>query len=173
MWPHRWQPTRLPSLGFSRQKHWCGLPFPSPMHESEKWKWSHSVVSDSLRPHGLQPTRLLRPWDFPGKSTGVGCHRLLLLGSIAYTHNCKKCSILVAAVLLFSLWVMSNSLWPHGLWPARLLCPWDFPGKNTGVGFYFFLQGIFLIQELNPCLLLGRQILYCWATWKASILVRG
>ena len=32
---------------------------------------------DSLRPHGLQPTRLLRPWDFPGKSTGVGCHCLL------------------------------------------------------------------------------------------------
>ena len=29
-------------------------------------------MSDSLRPHGLQPTRLLRPWDFPGKSTGVG-----------------------------------------------------------------------------------------------------
>ena len=35
-----------PSLGFSRQ-HWSGLPFPSPMHESEKWKWSRSVVSDS------------------------------------------------------------------------------------------------------------------------------
>ena len=32
---------------------------------------------DSSRPHGLQPTRLLRPWDFPGKSTGVGCHYLL------------------------------------------------------------------------------------------------
>ena len=47
------------------------------MQESEKWKWSHSVVSDSLRPHGPQPTRLLHPWDFPGKSTGVGCHRLL------------------------------------------------------------------------------------------------
>ena len=66
-----------PSLGFSRQEHWSGLPFPSPMHESEKWKWSRSVVSNSSRPHGLQPTRLLRPWDFPGKSTGVGCHRLL------------------------------------------------------------------------------------------------
>ena len=52
------------------------LPFSS-MHESEKWKWSCSVVSDSERPHGLQPTRLLRPWDFPGKSTGVGCHCLL------------------------------------------------------------------------------------------------
>ena len=34
-----------PSLGFSRQEHWSGLPFPSPMHESGKWKWSRSVVS--------------------------------------------------------------------------------------------------------------------------------
>ena len=34
-------------------------------------------MSDSSRPHGLQPTRTLCPWDFPGKSTGVGCHRLL------------------------------------------------------------------------------------------------
>ena len=66
-----------PSLGFSRQEHWSGLPFPSPMHEREKWKWSCSVVSDSSRPHGVQPTRLLRPWDFPGKSTGVGCHCLV------------------------------------------------------------------------------------------------
>ena len=62
-------------LGFSRQEHWSGLPFPSPMHESEKWKWSCSVNSQG--PHGMQPTRLLHPWDFPGKSTGVGCHFLL------------------------------------------------------------------------------------------------
>ena len=34
-------------------------------------------MSDSLQPHGLQPTRLLRPWDSPGKNTGVGCHFLL------------------------------------------------------------------------------------------------
>ena len=68
-----------PSLGFSRQEQWSGLPFPSPFHESRKWKWSRSVVSDSLRPHGLQPTRLLHPWYFPGKSTGLGCHRFLLL----------------------------------------------------------------------------------------------
>ena len=65
------------SLGFSRQEHWSGLPFPSPMHESEKWKGSHSVVSDSSWPRGLQPTRLLCPWEFPGKSTGMGCHCLL------------------------------------------------------------------------------------------------
>ena len=43
----------------------------------EKWKWSHSVVSDSLRFRGLSPTRLLRPWGFPGKNSGVGCHFLL------------------------------------------------------------------------------------------------
>ena len=47
------------------------------MHESEKWKWSRSVMSDSSQPHGLQPSRLLCPWDFSGKSTGVGCHHLL------------------------------------------------------------------------------------------------
>ena len=47
------------------------------MHEREKWKGSRSVMSDSSWLHGLQPTRLLHPWDFPGKSTGVGCHRLL------------------------------------------------------------------------------------------------
>ena len=39
-----------PSLGFSRQEHWSGLPFPSPMQESEKWKWSCSVVSDLATP---------------------------------------------------------------------------------------------------------------------------
>ena len=36
-----------------------------------------SVMSDSVRPHGLQPTRFLRPWDSPGKNAGVRCHFLL------------------------------------------------------------------------------------------------
>ena len=44
-----------PSLGFSRQEHCSGLSFPSPMHESEKWKWSRSVLSNPQRSHGLQP----------------------------------------------------------------------------------------------------------------------
>ena len=70
-------PPGSPSLGFSRQEHWNGLPLPSPMHESENWKGSLFVVSNSSRPHGLQPTRLLHPWDLPGKSTGVGCQLLL------------------------------------------------------------------------------------------------
>ena len=48
--PIEGSPPGSPSLGFSRQDHWSGLPFPSPMHESEKWKWSRSVVSDSVTP---------------------------------------------------------------------------------------------------------------------------
>ena len=51
------------------------------------------------------------------------------------------------------------TLRPHGL-PARLLCPWDSPGKNPGVGCHSLLQGIFPTQELNPGLLHCRQILY-------------
>ena len=47
------------------------------------------MVSDSSRPHGLQPTRLLCPWDFQGKSIGVGCHCLL---RIPKKGNAKECS---------------------------------------------------------------------------------
>ena len=46
-------------------------------HPQRKWKWSRSVMFDSLRPNGLLPTTILHPWDFPDKSTGVGCHFLL------------------------------------------------------------------------------------------------
>ena len=48
-------PPSFPSLGFSRQEHWSALPFPSPMHESEKWKWNRSVVSDSSNPMDSNP----------------------------------------------------------------------------------------------------------------------
>ena len=56
---------------------------------------------------------------------------------------------------------MSNSLRSQGLQPTRLLHPWDFPGKNTGMGCHFLLQGIFLTQGLNLGLLHCRQTLYC------------
>ena len=45
--------------------------------------------------------------------------------------------------------VMSDSLETHGLWPTSLLCPWDTPGKNPGVGCHALLRGIFLTQESN------------------------
>ena len=49
--------------------------------------------------------------------------------------------------------VTSNSLWPYGPWPPRLLWPWDHPGKNTVVGCYFLLQGILPTQGSNLHLL--------------------
>ena len=49
--------------------------------------------------------------------------------------------------------VVSNSLQLHGMQPTRLLYPWDFPEKNTGVCSHFLLQRIFLTQGLNPCFL--------------------
>ena len=62
--------TPVPGILQARTLEWVAISF------SNAWKWSHSVVSDPQRTHGLQPTRLLHPWDFLGKSTGVGCHCL-------------------------------------------------------------------------------------------------
>ena len=66
----------VPGILQTTTLQWVAISF------SSAWKWKVKVKSlsyaDSSRPHGLQPTRLLRPWDFPGKSTGVGCHCLLL-----------------------------------------------------------------------------------------------
>ena len=54
--------------------------------------------------------------------------------------------------------VVSDFLSPFGLLPARLLCPWDCPGKNTGVGCHALLQGIFWTQGWSLCLL---YLLHC------------
>ena len=54
-------PGPLP-LGFSRQEHWSGLSFPSPVLESEKWKWSRSVVSDPARPVLKEALYKKPPW---------------------------------------------------------------------------------------------------------------
>ena len=92
------------SLGFSRQEHWSGLPFPSPMHESENWKWSCSVMSDCSQPHGLQPTRLLHPWDFPSKSTVVGCHSLLQ-NICMYIYNFLRVKVNYRTTKIFLTWL--------------------------------------------------------------------
>ena len=75
------------------------------MHGSEKWQWSRSVVSDSWQPHGLQPIRLLHPWDFPGKSTGVGCHWVCLM----------------RRAFVFVFWGCLNK-WPQTDWSLFLCC---------------------------------------------------
>ena len=72
-------------------------------------------------------------------------------------------------LLLFSYYVMS--LQPHGPpGPTRLLCLWDFPGKNIGVGCHSLLQGIFLTQRSNPRLWVScivTRVIYHWATKEA------
>ena len=100
---------------------------------------------------------------------GAICIHIHFVKQQKLTRHCEATVCVCVCVLSHSL--MSNSLWPHGLRPARLLCPWDFfPGKNAEMGCYFFLQGIFLTQGLNPCLLCllhCREILYHWATGEA------
>ena len=59
-----------------------------------------------------------------------------------------------------SLSVVSDSFQPHGLEPARLLCTWNSPGQNTGVGSHSLLRGIFPTQGLNQGLEHCMQILY-------------
>ena len=71
----------------------------------------------SVWPHRRQPTRLPRPWDSPGKNTGVGCHFLL---------QCMEVKVKLLSCV--------DSSRPHGLQPTRLLHPWDFSGKSTGMG---------------------------------------
>ena len=120
-------------------------------------------MSDSVRPHRWQPTRLPCPWDSPGKNTGVDCHFLLQCMKVksesevaqlcptlrdpmdcslpgSSVHGIFQARALEWGAIAFkshlpSAWnseshiVIQNSLQPHGLKPARLLCPWDSPGK--------------------------------------------
>ena len=75
--------STVPGILQARALEWVAISFSN----AWKWKGSCSVTSDSSRPHGLQPTRLLHPWDFPGKSTGVGCHRLLRTKAESHTNT--------------------------------------------------------------------------------------
>ena len=68
-----------------------------------------SVVSDSVRPHRQQPTRVHRPWDSPGKNTGVGCRFLLQCMKVKSESEVAQSCL---------------TLRPHGLQPTKLLCPW-------------------------------------------------
>jgi len=84
-------------------------------------------------------------------------HYLLMLFSSNFLFLIECVCVCVCAPHLLG---MSNSLQPHGLQPTRLLCPWDSPGKNTGVGCHFLCQGIFWPQDWTHVLCSGRLILY-------------
>ena len=103
-------------------------------------------------------------------------HLLCLLQVHWQAHSLPLCH-------LGSLWVyvhvykvtsvVSDCLWPCWLLPARLLCLWNSPGKNTRVGCHAFLQGIFLTQGLKLCLLLSPALAGGFfttsATWEGPI----
>ena len=78
----------VPGILQARTLEWVAISF------STAWKWKVKVKSLSLFdpqwPHGLQPTRLLRLWDFPGKSTGVGCHCLLRATLLLSLKGCQE-----------------------------------------------------------------------------------
>ena len=109
-----------------------------------------SVVSNSVWPHRWQPTSLPRPWDSPGKNTGVGCHFLLQCMKVKseseVAQSCLTgvgCHFLLQCMKVKSESEVAQSCLtlsdPHGLQPTRLLHPWDLPGKSTGVGCHCLL----------------------------------
>ena len=80
-------------------------------------QFSRSVVSDSLRPYGLQPTRLSRPWDSPGKNTGVGCHFLLQCKKVKSESEVAQSCLTLSDPMDRSL--PGSSV--HGIFQARVL----------------------------------------------------
>ena len=101
-------------------------------------------MSDSVRPHRRQPTRLLCPWDSRGKNTGVGCHFLLQCMKVkSESEVAQSCP----------------AYRPHGLQPTRLLRPWDFPGKSTGVGCHCLLHLLKSQISLFSCINLKEKLL--------------
>ena len=128
---------------------------------------------DSGQMYSIPPTPRDHPlpcWSLPSSLVEGGALWCLRNTSMKTSWSTGKPALISAAhssALLYVVWSevlvsqsCPNSLTPHGLQPARLLCPWNSPGKNTEAGSHFLLQGIFLTQELNLGLLHCRQILY-------------
>ena len=123
-------------------------------------------MSDSVRPHRRQPTRLPCPWDSPSKNTGVDCHFLLqcmkVKNEVAQSYptltDPMDCSLPGSSIhRIFQARVLE---WGATAFPSGLYSPWNSPGQNTGVGSLSLLQGIFPTQGSNPGLLHCRRILY-------------
>ena len=95
-----------------------------------------SVVSDSVRPHRWQPTRLPHPWDSPGKNTGVGCHFLLQCMKVKSESEVAQSCPTLSDPMDCSL--PGSSI--HGIFQARVL-EW-----GAIIEIYFFIQKINIIS---------------------------
>ena len=119
------------------------------------------VLAFLIRTHHFAPklspldSSMFRDWHVYTRSS-THPHRCSSLGPNHLAH----CQHLKGASTSDGCSVMSDSLRPHGLQPTRLLCPWDSPGKSTGVGCHILLQGIFPTQGSNPGLLHCGRVLY-------------
>ena len=122
--------THLPGLSFSFIEMNVGTALPFAKYP----KWSYSVVSDSLQPHGLKPTRLLCPWDFPGKNTRVGCH--FLLQEIFPTHGLNP-GLLHCRQMLYHLSHQAISSIPQGCWGTTY---WRRVGKKKDRAKWCFMR---------------------------------
>ena len=76
---------------------------------------------------------------------------------------CVSVCLCVCVCMHTKLLHLDQTLPCCGLWPSRLLDPWDSLGENSRLGSHALLQWVLPTQELNPCLLYWRQILFCWA----------
>ena len=86
------------------------------------------------------------------------------------------CVCVCVCVCVHPSLVISDTSKPHRLYPTRLLCPGNFPSKNTGSGCHFLLQGIFWIQGLNPISYIsctGKRTFYHGTIWEASMYVHN
>ena len=127
-------------MRFSRQEYWSGLPFPSP---------------------GIFPTQGLNTFLLIGS-------QILYCGATRESPEGNKSKNKQIDACMLSCSIMSDSLWPHGLQPARLLCPWVFPVKNTGVGSHFLLQGSFWPRDWTQVSCTTGRFFTIWATREAQ-----
>ena len=124
------------------------------MHESEKWKWSHSVMSNSLRPHGLQPTRLLRPWDFPEEAPIV----IMILSDIIHILD-DFVSFCVSHnhILFVDVYVGNVSLFLFFIRPVLLLS-----ACYSCSSYKYHLKQVEMIPHFSVCFILTKfQVLQC------------
>ena len=134
----------VPEILQARTLGWVAISFSNAWKGKVKVK--SSVMSDSSCPHGLQPTRLLRPWDFPGKSTGVGCHCLLLFFSICTDRwgRLSYHSFLFLGILHSNRYIFPFLLCPSLLFFSQLFVR---PPQTTILPFCDHLQWVFIFLD--------------------------
>ena len=134
------------------------------------WNWhcthfplAHLPSKDKLAEVPVSVLPFLPSDNLAGKSRIQPWHQAMIShhispGWIIKTHSPLWKSPCMCAWLLSGVWLLATP-WTVA---SRLLCPWDSPGKNTGVGCHALLQGIFPTQGSNPSLFscIGRWVLY-------------